>query len=74
MTESEIILDDLEYVCRDNFREIRDNKGCYIYRKAVLNRTIELCEEKNLNYKVASCEDYYAITGYGNHKEKKRRK
>lgn len=72
--EVETILDDLENVCRDNFRQVRDNKGCYIYRKAVLDRTVELCEENNLNYKISNCEDYYTIVGYGNEKKKKRRK
>ena len=28
--ENDLGLDDLEYVSRDNYREIRSNKNCYI--------------------------------------------
>ena len=70
----ENILDDLENVCRDNYRQIRENKNCYIYKETVLKRTIELCESDNLNYKLFNCEDYYSIVGINNSSKKERRK
>ena len=71
--ENDLGLDDLEYVSRDNYREIRSNKNCYIYTKPVLERTIELCEENNLNYKINNCGDYYVIEGNGNVKGRRKK-
>ena len=71
MIEEEIVLNDFECVCRDNYRQVRDNKICYIYIDSVLKRTIELCETNDIKYKTQTYEDYYSIEGYDNTKRKR---
>ena len=64
-------LDDFEAVCRDNFREIKSGKACYIYKDDVFQKTKDLCDESNVMYDVYKCDDYYSLTPRKTKKSKK---
>ena len=63
---------DFEVLCKENVRDIRGGRECYIYTDDVLNHTIELLNNLRINYTVTKIMEgrnifgYYRISSGGN--------
>lgn len=53
--------DDFISVCTDNIRALKKGQVAFVYRKDVLEKTKELCDEEKIEYEILKEDWYYTI-------------